>query len=99
MNKKLLVISITAMLGLAACGDDGDKGEDGNNGQDWTSVNQWYVDGQSRVTKAQGLSINNQSGAAKNIILFVGDGMGVSTVTAARILEGQLKGQTGEEHS
>ena len=37
-------------------------------------------------------------GAAKNIILFVGDGMGVSTVTAARILEGQLRGESGEEN-
>lgn len=37
-------------------------------------------------------------GGAKNIILFVGDGMGVSTVTAARILAGQLKGKSGEEH-
>lgn len=36
--------------------------------------------------------------SAKNVILFVGDGMGVTTVTAARILEGQLKGGTGEEH-
>ena len=36
--------------------------------------------------------------AAKNVILFVGDGMGVSTVTAARILEGQRRGQPGEEN-
>lgn len=35
---------------------------------------------------------------ARNVILFVGDGMGVSTVTAARILEGQNKGGTGEEN-
>ncbi|XP_074531987.1 alkaline phosphatase, tissue-nonspecific isozyme [Halichoeres trimaculatus] len=34
---------------------------------------------------------------AKNIILFLGDGMGVPTVTAARILKGQLNGQSGEE--
>ncbi len=34
---------------------------------------------------------------AKNLILFVGDGMGVSTVTAARILAGQKAGVTGEE--
>ncbi|KAL7837819.1 hypothetical protein SRHO_G00275300 [Serrasalmus rhombeus] len=34
---------------------------------------------------------------AKNIILFLGDGMGVPTVTAARILKGQLSGQYGEE--
>lgn len=32
------------------------------------------------------------------VILFVGDGMGVSTVTAARILDGQNKGLAGEEN-
>lgn len=35
---------------------------------------------------------------AKNVILFVGDGMGISTLTAARILEGQLRGESGEEN-
>lgn len=30
---------------------------------------------------------------AKNVIVFIGDGLGVSTVTAARILKGQLQGQ------
>jgi alkaline phosphatase len=35
---------------------------------------------------------------AKNVILFVGDGMGISTITAARILEGQQRGQSGEEN-
>jgi len=37
-------------------------------------------------------------GSAKNVILFVGDGMGISTITAARILDGQNKGMTGEEN-
>ena len=36
--------------------------------------------------------------APRNVILFVGDGMGVSTVTAARILDGQNKGGSGEEN-
>jgi len=35
---------------------------------------------------------------ARNVILFVGDGMGVSTVTAARILEGQQRGVDGESN-
>jgi len=35
---------------------------------------------------------------AKNVIFFLGDGMGVSTVTAARIHAGQKKGQPGEEN-
>ena len=34
----------------------------------------------------------------RNVILLVGDGMGVSTVTAARILDGQNRGQPGEEN-
>ena len=34
---------------------------------------------------------------AKNVILFLGDGMGIPTITAARIYKGQLKGHTGEE--
>lgn len=36
---------------------------------------------------------------ARNVILFLGDGMGVSTVTAGRIFAGQLQGGSGEEHS
>ncbi|WP_321394460.1 alkaline phosphatase [Emcibacter sp.] len=35
----------------------------------------------------------------KNVILFIGDGMGVSTVTAIRIYEGQLRGMSGEENT
>lgn len=36
---------------------------------------------------------------AKNVILFIGDGMGISTLTASRILEGQMRGQSGEENA
>ncbi len=35
---------------------------------------------------------------AKNVILFIGDGMGVTTMTAARIFDGQSKGMLGEEN-
>ena len=35
---------------------------------------------------------------AKNVILFIGDGMGVTTVTVARIFDGQSKGMSGEEN-
>jgi len=31
------------------------------------------------------------------VILFVGDGMSIATVTASRILKGQLKNRSGEE--
>lgn len=35
---------------------------------------------------------------AKNVILFIGDGMGVSTITAARIYAGQSAGGDGESY-
>ena len=56
----------------------------------------WYQDGIEAVAQARDLHPNRHK--AKNVILFVGDGMGVSTVTAARILEGQLRGESGEEN-
>ncbi len=60
------------------------------------SREQWYADGQRAVEEAKRLRAN--IARAKNIILFVGDGMGISTVTAARILEGQMRGESGEEN-
>jgi alkaline phosphatase len=57
------------------------------------SRDQWYADGRRAVEAAKQLRANR--GQARNVILFVGDGMGVSTVTAARILEGQLRGESG----
>ena len=38
-------------------------------------------------------------GKAKNVIVFVGDGLGVSTHTMSRIYKGQKNGRTGEEES
>lgn len=57
--------------------------------------NPWFQEGQASIKE----KIFHRFGYAKNIILFVGDGMGVSTVTAARILEGQMKGMQGEENN
>ncbi len=37
-------------------------------------------------------------GRARNVILFVGDGMSLTTVTAARIHQGQRNGGSGEEN-
>ena len=56
----------------------------------------WYQAGAQVVSTNQRVNPNERK--AKNVILFVGDGMGISTVTAARILEGQLRGKMGEEN-
>lgn len=53
----------------------------------------WYQQGAERAHQ-----LNASSQKAKNIILFVGDGMSLTTVAAARIYEGQLRKQTGEEN-
>ncbi|MDQ3205729.1 MAG: alkaline phosphatase, partial [Pseudomonadota bacterium] len=53
----------------------------------------WY-----RLGAAQAAARGAMAGGARNVILFVGDGMSLTTVAAARILEGQRLGQPGEEH-
>jgi len=56
--------------------------------------NAWYTEAQQVISEKEAFEKIEQ---AKNVILFVGDGMGISTLTAARILKGQDSGQSGEE--
>uniref|UniRef100_A0A8C7I8F9 Alkaline phosphatase n=1 Tax=Oncorhynchus kisutch TaxID=8019 RepID=A0A8C7I8F9_ONCKI len=56
----------------------------------------WNTWAQRTLKNALTLQKLNQN-TAKNLILFLGDGMGIPTVTAARILKGQLSRQSGEE--
>ncbi|MBQ0731443.1 MAG: alkaline phosphatase, partial [Oleispira antarctica] len=61
--------------------------------------NVWFQQAQSNLKdKMKNKVLTNSASSAKNVILFVGDGMGVSTVSAARILQGQLAGNNGEEN-
>jgi alkaline phosphatase len=52
---------------------------------------------QARLSIDEALQRRDNTRLAKNVILFLGDGMGVSTVTAGRIRKGQMKGQLGED--
>ncbi len=65
-----------------------------------TTNNVWFRSAKARVETAKSTAeaIEIAKGQAKNVILFVGDGMGMSTITAARILAGQQAGKLGEEH-
>ncbi|AMX03832.1 alkaline phosphatase [Microbulbifer thermotolerans] len=63
---------------------------------EYQSDSAWFTDGAERI---EARVAESTEGTAKNVILFVGDGMGVSTLTAARILEGQLRGESGEENA
>ncbi|XP_059491031.1 alkaline phosphatase, tissue-nonspecific isozyme-like isoform X1 [Neocloeon triangulifer] len=56
----------------------------------------WYAEARTQLHRA--LHSPPQGGVAKNVVLVVGDGMSLATVTAARILRGQQLGMSGEEH-
>ncbi len=53
----------------------------------------WYRSGAARAAGNGAMR-----GHAKNVIVFLGDGMSLTTVAAARILDGQRKGRPGEEN-
>lgn len=61
---------------------------------DYQADSAWFTDAQSKLEAK--MTTDNRF-KAKNVILFVGDGMGISTLTSSRIMKGQLNGQPGEE--
>jgi len=85
----LSLICLACLLATTACAQ---------NGPATLNSSPWFSDGAETVEAATQRQINNTPGAAKNVILFIGDGMGISTVTAARILAGQQQGLAGEEY-
>lgn len=56
----------------------------------------WFTAAQQAL--AARAAIKPRKGPAKNVILFLADGMDPTTVTAARIFDGQSKGGSGEEN-
>ena len=56
-------------------------------------ANPYYTSNQAQMAKIMAQKPNTHR--AKNVILFVGDGYGIATMTAARIFEGQSRGQDG----
>ncbi|NUS39781.1 MAG: alkaline phosphatase, partial [Lysobacter sp.] len=60
---------------------------------DGESAAWWFRDGAAQAAARGALR-----GHARNVILFIGDGMSLTTVTAARIFEGQRHGQPGEDN-
>jgi len=56
----------------------------------------WQQQGQQALQAALAAQPNTRT--AKNVILFVGDGNGITSVTATRIFDGQARGGNGEEN-
>jgi alkaline phosphatase len=67
--------------------------------KDNTSAQQWFQQGREKVLQRKKLlsAKTDITQKAKNIIFVLGDGMGVSTLTAARIFVGQQQGLLGED--
>jgi alkaline phosphatase len=57
--------------------------------------NFWHASMKDDIWKT--ITARRNCGKAKNIIVFVGDGMGIPVITAARIHKGQKQGKPGEE--
>lgn len=53
---------------------------------------------QGCAARSEPTGVDGTASGRRNVILFVGDGMGVATITAARIFAGQQAGGSGEEY-
>lgn len=94
---RLITALMASACALAACATPG-AGPAGAAREAVSPVqaaDSYYTKAQAAVSARLGAS---QLPRAKNVILFVGDGMGVSTITAGRIYAGQAKGQDGERN-
>ena len=60
-----------------------------------TSTMDWWAAGQAELGWATSLKQN--ANVAKNVIIFIGDGMGISTESAARIFQAQTRKVTGND--
>ncbi|XP_015126542.1 alkaline phosphatase 4 isoform X1 [Diachasma alloeum] len=63
---------------------------------DYEDMSFWMKSGQKNLQRVLGM--RNVEKRAKNIIIFIGDGMGMASITSGRILTGQRKGLAGEEY-
>ena len=87
-----------AGFGLAQTGGStgGATGGAGTGGVVSQTTDPYYQQGQETLQRM--LDYQPNTNRAKNVIIFVADGAGPTTVTATRILEGQLRGMLGEEN-
>lgn len=87
---KVLCLSLATSFLLIGCDGSSETGK-----RTFESSDSWYQQGHNQAFSV----VEKNTRTAKNIILVVGDGMGITTLTAARIKEGQQLGLPfGEEH-
>ncbi|CAH2093318.1 unnamed protein product [Euphydryas editha] len=62
-----------------------------------TSTTFWFDDAQNTISSRLSAGNAGGPGKARNVIMFLGDGMSIPTIAAARTLLGQRNNRTGEE--
>lgn len=95
-NTAALSIALAACAGTASSQAPAQIADNSGKLPTYQRDSDWYRIGEEHIASRQ---MGDSLPRAKNVILFIGDGMGISTVTAARILDGQRKGMSGEENS
>ncbi|PSN34159.1 hypothetical protein C0J52_10039, partial [Blattella germanica] len=90
-NQMMMALVLLVLVTAASSTPLQEEAGGGGGGADF-----WMRYGDSRLRKS--LETEPVVGRAKNVVVFVGDGMGMATVTAARIYKGQRAGRSGEEH-
>ncbi len=93
---KLTLVLPLAGCALSAIGCASAGAADPESAGSAVSSNAWYEDGQAALAARKAQKRNDKT--AKNVILFIGDGMDPTTVAAARIFDGQSRGEDGEEN-
>ncbi|KAH8267724.1 hypothetical protein KR026_004175 [Drosophila bipectinata] len=77
---------------------DSDKPKEPEDAEFWHKVGLKQLE--KTIKQAQRVKENSYQKKARNIIIFIGDGMGISTISAGRIYKGQyLKHGMGEEET
>jgi alkaline phosphatase len=93
----LSLITFLVSVCLTGCSSEDTEKNANSRSQYWFEQGKETVAQRKRLLEAEAKL--DLDGKAKNIIFILGDGMGVSTLTASRIFVGQEKGLLGEEFS
>ncbi|VVD00297.1 unnamed protein product [Leptidea sinapis] len=101
----LLATALVAAVVLWPTTVQGDKYHKSDGGSAWKtrgrsaegSATFWREQAQAEVQRRRHLHSVEPGRHARNVVMFLGDGMSVATLTAARTLLGQRRNHTGEE--
>ena len=95
-----MILVLAAALALQTAPPDPARADHGPDGDDETVRPAPLVDyaAAGRAAVEARLAVRPNTGRAQNAIVFIADGMDITTTTAARILDGQRRGEPGEEN-